>query len=169
MKKIIYVLAMCGLVSCTNDNSNKTQEVIEPTPTPPVEQEVYQPKHQNSVIDLKSAQKYEYVNAPYGVPAISVELSYNPKVPYAQPIIIKYKYENGDSYTYTIPAELGLRANENGKLRILSDKENTVWLQGQTKNGKFHEFIFYGNPKYNGKRIKPNSYLKSPTGDIKYR
>ena len=169
MKKIIQTIAMCVLVSCFCSCKNKPQEVIEPIPTPPAKQEVYQPKHQSSVIDLKSAKKYEYVNAPYNEPAISVELLYNNKVPYAQPITIRYKYENGDSYTYTIPSELGLRANENGKFRILSDKENTVWIQGQTRKGKFHEFVFYGNPKYNGKKIKPNSYLNPPTGEIKYQ
>lgn len=132
-----------------------------------VKEEVYQPKHHSKTIDLSSIKTYEYVSAPTSEPATSVVVS-NYQTPYKEPIVIKYSYANGDSYTYTIP-DFGLWCNQNGKIRVITDKENTVWLQGQTKKGKFHELIFYGNPKFNGKKIKPNSYLNPPYGLIEYR
>ena len=171
MKTIFKIIAMCVLIMsvCSCQKKKQEPEVVEPTPPAPVEEKVYQPQHLSSVIDIGTAQKYEYINTPYDKAATSVELLYNNKIAYAQPITIKYKYANGDTYSYTIPAEFGLRTNENGKFRILSDNECTVWIQGQTKKGKFHEFVFYGDPKYNGKKIKPNSYLNPPAGNIKYK
>jgi hypothetical protein len=88
-----------------------------------------------------------------------VAVNYSKKAPYVKPIEVKYSYKNGDTYTYVIPSTFALWQNEAGKLRVVVDRENTVWLQGQTKSGKFHELIFYGNPKFNGTKIKPNSYV----------
>lgn len=161
---MLFAIAMCITTSCKEE---KKVEPI-PTPTPPAKQEVYQPKHQSNTVDLSSNQKYVYINAPTSQKATSVVVNYNPKVAYKEPIEIKYAYSNGDTYTYTIPTEFGLWENEAGFFRVVSDNECTVWLQGQTKGGKFKEFIFYGDPKNNGKKIKPNSYLNHPAGLIKY-
>lgn len=168
MKTIIRSIAFCVVTILVCACQEKKPEPA-PAPVEPAKKEVYQPKHQSSTVDLKSIAKYEYVNAPFNEPAISVDVTYDPKVVYKRPIMIKYKYANGDSYTYTIPSEFGLWPNEAGKLRVITDDECTVWLQGQTKKGRFHELIFYGNPKYNGKKIKPNSYLNPPSGEIKYK
>ena len=141
----------------------------EPTPTiqePVVE--VYQPVHNGKIVDLAIANRYTYFPAPTGSTAKSVKVDYDNKTPYATPIVITYSYGNGDTYTYTIPNEFGLWENELGRLRVVVDDQNTVWLQGQTKNGKFHEFVFYGDPRFNGKKIKPNSYLNHHYGVIKY-
>lgn len=167
MKKIAVILPMfivAGLfASCNNDKTEET-----PVPETPV-QEVYQPVHKSSAVDLSTAQKYDYRNAPMDAPATGVTVSYDQKKPYTQPITVKYTYANGDSYTYTIPAEFGLWKNQAGKFRVVIDQDHTVWLQGQTKKGKFHEFVFYGDPKYNGTKVKPNSYRNPPAGEIKYR
>ncbi len=105
---------------------------------------------------MRSIKTYNYYNSPFSTSATSVEVEYNAKVLY-QPIKIRYKYSNGDTYTHVIPDQFGLWQNENGRLRVVSDG-STVWLQGQTREGKFCEFVFYGDPKNNGKKIKPNSY-----------
>lgn len=162
--KIFAMFAMLiMLASCADEK--KTQEPVVTAP-PPVE--VYQPTHQTANVVLAAIKTYEYRNAPTGVAATSVEVKYD-KTPYAQPIEIKYSYANGDTFTYVIPKDFGIWANENGKLRVVKDADCTVWIQGQTKRGKFHELIFYGNPKYNGTKIQPNSYRNPPAGEIKYR
>lgn len=158
------VMTLCILVSC----QEKEKEAPKPVAPPPVKKDVYQPKHQATTIDLKEVKTYNYYNAPTDNVASAVVVNYNPKTPYAEPIVVKYSYSNGDTYSYTIPQEFGLWPNEAGKLRVVSDNDCTVWLQGQTKSGKFKEFIFYGNPKFNNKKIKPNSYLNHPNGLIKY-
>ena len=171
MKKSIF-LALCASVLAVSISSCKEEKKeVETTPVvqEPAKVEVYQPKHQTLSVDLNTDKTYVYTNAPTTTPAQSVEITYDPKTPYAAPIVIKYTYPNKDTYTYTIPKEFGLWENEAGKLRVISDNECTVWLQGQTKKCKFKEFIFYGNPKFNGKKIKPNSYLNHPSGLIKYR
>ena len=161
---VLFALAIGVLTACKAKKETPVEE-----PAAVAEQEVYQPKHQSQTIDLSSVKTYEYVSAPTSQVATSVAVSYNKQAPYKEPVVIKYLYSNGDSYTYTIPSNFGLWCNEVGRIRVIIDKENTVWLQGQTKKGKFHEFIFYGNPKFNGKKIKPNSYLNLPDGLIEYR
>ena len=165
MKNFIISLAFIAIalsvVSC------KQKQEPAPVITEPVV-EVYQPVHTSQTIDLSSAGKYTYFAAPLNDVAQSVKVSYDTQTPYAKPIVIVYTYSNGDTYTYTIPQDFGLWNNEYGRLRVVIDKENTVWLQGQSKKGKFHEFVFYGNPKFNGKKIKPNSYHNHPEGIIKY-
>ena len=150
------------LASCAE--KKKEEPVVTPTP-PPVE--VYQPKHKTTDVDLSAVKKYEYFNAPTTASAVSVEVKYN-TTPYVEPIEVKYAYSNGDTFTYVIPKNFGIWANEIGNLRVVKDADCTVWIQGQTKQGKFHEFIFFGNPKYNGTKIKPNSYRNPPVGEIKY-
>ena len=169
MKKInvflmLFAIALSIMVSCKEEP--KEQPVL-PTPEPP-KKEVYQPQHQSTIVDLSSKKTYEYINTPSSQKAKSVVVDYDTKEAYAKPIIIKYSYENGDTYTYTIPKEFGLWENENGRLRVITDDNCTVWLQGQTKKGIFKEFVFYGNPNFNGKKIKPNSYLNLPAGMIQY-
>lgn len=162
---VLCVVLICFFTCCKEEKKVESPVVVEePAPV-----EVYQPKHQSSTIDLSSVKKYEYVSSPTQSPATSVTVDYDPKTPYAKPIEVKYTYANGDTYTYIIPKEFGLWKNEAGRFRVVADNECTVWLQGQTKKGKFHEFIFYGDPQFNGKKIKPNSYLNHPTGLIKYR
>jgi hypothetical protein len=165
MKKSIFILALCALVMClmASCKNEAPKEESAPVEKPAVE-EVYQPKHQSQTIDFKGLATYTYFKAPMATTAKTVTVNYNPKVVYEQPIVIKYTYENGDTYTYVIPKTFGLWKNENGKFRVVVDKQNTVWLQGQTSAGKFHELIFYGAPKNNEKKIKPNSYL----GNINY-
>ncbi|MCM1323329.1 MAG: hypothetical protein NC218_04140 [Acetobacter sp.] len=168
MKKFFGMLAFAAIASLLA--SCGEEKKVEPTPAPePVKEEVYQPQHQSTVVDLKAAKKYQYFNAPTTTPATSVVVNYNEKTPYAAPIEVKFSYENGDTYTYTIPAEFGLWKNQAGKFRVVSDNECTVWIQGQEKRGKFHEFVFYGDPKHNGTKIKPNSYRNLPAGEIRYR
>ncbi len=168
MKKFFGMLAFVAIASmCASCNEEKKTEVA-PAPAP-VKEEVYQPQHNAQAVDLKAAKKYNYFNAPTGSPAASVVVNYNEKTPYAAPIEVKFSYANGDSFTYTVPATFGLWKNQAGKFRVISDNECTVWLQGSEKNGKFHEFVFYGDPKHNGTKIKPNSYRNLPAGEIKYR
>ena len=138
----------------------------EPVQAPVVE--VYQPAYFDYMVALTNAKTYAYFNAPCDMAAKTVKVSYDAKTPYAEPIVIKYTYSNGDTHTYTISKDFGLWANELGRLRVVIDEYNTVWLQGQTKKGKFHEFVFYGDPKFNGKKIKPNSYTNHPVGVINY-
>lgn len=155
---MVGMLASCG--------KKKVEETVV---TEAPKQEVYKPVSKSSTVDLKTAKKYDYRNAPMNSRAASVSVDYDQKTPYAKPITIKFSYANGDSYVYTIPAEFGLWKNEAGRFRVVADNNCTVWIQGQTKSGKFHEFIFYGDPKYNGKKIKPNSYRNLPAGEIVYR
>jgi uncharacterized protein YxeA len=159
MKKIIILLTLCALIvgSFTACKKEKKAEEI-PTPPAPVEK-VYTPKHQSTTVELKGLKTYAYFNSPAQEVATSVAVNYSKKAPYVKPIEVKYSYKNGDTYTYVIPSTFALWQNEAGKLRVVVDRENTVWLQGQTKSGKFHELIFYGNPKFNGTKIKPNSYV----------
>lgn len=160
MFAVVSMLASCS----------KKQEAVETNVVPETpKQEVYQPQHQSSTVDLSTARKYAYFNAPLDAPATSVAVNYDQKAPYAKPIEVVYSYANGDTFVYTIPAEFGLWKNSAGRFRVISDAECTVWLQGQTKSGKFHEFVFFGNPKYNGTKVKPNSYRNLPAGEIKYR
>ena len=160
---IIYLAFIAIALSVT---ACKQKQEPAPVQEPPVE--VYQPVHTSQTVDLAATDKYIYFRAPLNDVAQSVKVSYDAKTPYAAPIAIVYTYQNGDTYTYTIPKDFGLWNNEYGRLRVVIDKENTVWLQGQTRKGQFHEFIFYGNPKFNGKKIKPNSYINHPEGIIKY-
>ena len=155
MLTMVGLLASCG---------KKEEKPVVETP----QQEVYKPVHKASTIDLKTAKRYDYRNAPMSAPATGVSVNYDQTHLY-RPITIRYAYANGDSFTYTIPAEFGLWQNEAGKLRVLSDNNCTVWIQGQTKGGKLHEFVFYGDPKYNGTKVTPNSYRNLPAGEIKYR
>ncbi len=163
--KAIKLFALCAMV-CMLAVSCKEKPAPVPESVPEVAQP-YEPQDVQQLIDLTKIGSYNYYDAPMAAAATSVVVNYDEKVLY-QPITIKYGYENGDAYTYTIPAEFGLWANENGRLRVVSDAEGTAWLQGQTKAGKFCEFVFYGNPKYNGKKIKPNSYRNLPAGEIMY-
>lgn len=168
MKKFFGMLAFAAIASMFA--SCGEEKKAEPAPVPePVKEEVYQPQHNAQTVDLKAAKKYNYFNAPTASPAASVVVNYNEKTPYAAPIEVKFTYANGDSFTYTVPASFGLWKNQAGKFRVISDNECTVWIQGQEKSGKFHEFVFYGDPKHNGTKIKPNSYKNLPAGEIKYR
>jgi len=165
MKKTIALFALVSMLASCSQNS----ETTDPNPVPePIEEAVYQPQHQSATIDLASAKKYDYRNAPLDKPATSVTVNYD-KVPYAKPIEVVYTYENGDTFTYIIPADFGLWQNSVGRFRVIKDAECTVWLQGQTKNGKFHEFVLFGRPEKNGQKIRPNSYRNLPDGEIKYR
>lgn len=164
--KFLAVFAVAGMfASCNKDNKEPETAPVPDTP----KEEVYQPVHNSSTVDLKTAKKYAYYNAPTSSPAASVQVLYDQKAPYTQPIVVKYTYANGDTYTYTVPADFGLWRNEAGRFRVIYDDKGTVWMQGQTKAGKFHELIFYGDPQFNGKKIKPNSYRNLPAGEIKYR
>ena len=165
MKRFIICLTLIA-IALSVASCKKKQEPA-PVVSEPVA-EVYQPVHTEKIVDLATADRYMYFKAPAGVAAKSVKVNYDNKTPYAAPIVVKYSYENGDTYTYTIPAEFGLWENELGRFRVVIDEQNTVWLQGQTRKGKFHEFIFYGDPRFNGKKIKPNSYINHPAGVIKY-
>lgn len=167
MKGLMKVIAML-VIAVTVASCNKKEESV-PVPVQEPVKEVYQPVHQKQDIDLKKVRKYNYFQAPTAQPAKSVTVDYDQKTPYARPITVKYSYANGDTYTFIIPAEFGLWKNQAGKFRVVSDAEGTVWLQGQSKKGRFMEFVFYGDPKYNGKKIKPNSYRNPPAGEIKYR
>ena len=164
MKKFIGILTVIVMVGMLASCGKKKQEVIPETP----KQEAYVPVAKSMTIDLKTAKKYDYRNAPMPTKATKVVVTYG-KEPYTQPTVIKYTYANGDSYTYTVPATFGLWENENGKIRVLQNQDCTVWIQGQTKGGTFHEFVFYGDPKYNGTKVKPNSYKNLPAGEIKYQ
>ena len=165
MRRFIILLTLCALSVALLSSCKKEQKVVEEVAAPtPVEKVVYQPKHQTTTIELKGLKSYAYFNAPNSEAAKSVKVNYNDKKPYSAPIEVIYSYANGDTYKYVIPETFGLWENENGKTRVLVDKENTVWLQGQSKSGKFQEFVFYGDPKNNGKKIKPNSYIDN----IKY-
>ena len=160
---LVFIIMISLLASCGKEKK------VELTPAPePVKEEVYQPTHQSATIDFKTAKKYNYFNAPTNSPATAVVVNYNEKTPYAAPIEVKFNYANGDTFTYTISAEFGLWKNQAGKFRVISDNDGTVWLQGQTKKGRFCEFVFYGNPKNNNSKIKPNSYKNLPAGEIKY-
>ncbi len=166
MKKFI-ILAMCTMFCMLAASCGKKKQETDPAPKPKTE--VYQPRHVRVEVDLKNIKTYNYFSAPMSTPAKSYTVAYNTKVPYAQPIEIKYTYANGDTYTYFIPDDFGLWENEAGRLRVVTDTDGTVWLQGQTKAGKFCEFVFYGHPQYNGIKITPNSYRNLPSGEIKYR
>lgn len=168
MKKIFGTLALCATVCMLATSCDKKKEAPAPAPEPVVE-EVYQPQHTSVTVDLKTIKKYNYTAAPEGQAATSVVVNYDQKKPYAQPVEIKFSYANGDTRTYVIPADFGLWKNQAGRFRVVSDNSCTVWLQGQTKKGKFCEFVFYGDPQYNGTKIKPNSYRNLPAGEIKYR
>ena len=167
MRKCIILLTFFAIalsVSLTSCQKKSVKEVttgFEPIVTP-----CYQPTHIKNIVDLSTVERYHYFSTPLSHPAEFVSVTYDPKTPYAEPILIEYHYENGDTYTYVIPADFGLWNNEYGRLRVVIDEEATVWLQGQTKRGKFHEFVFYGNPAFNGKKIKPNSYHNHPDGVI---
>lgn len=163
MKKIIlFMLCACVLfVSC---KQKKADEVVVSTPEP----EVYQPTHLLKTVDYKLTKTYNYFAAPLNVAAKEVEVNYDVREPYTKPIEVVYVYPNGDTFTYILK-DFGIWTNENNRHRVLTDKNCTVWIQGQTKSGQFREFVFYGNPQYNGKKISPNSYRNLPEGEIVYR
>lgn len=167
MKKILGTVALCAICMLAT-SCGKKKEAPAPAPEPVVE-EVYQPQHSSETIDLKTIKTYNYISAPDGPAATSVVVNYDQKKPYTQPVEIKFTYANGDTRTYVIPASFGLWKNQAGRFRVVSDDACTVWLQGQTKKGKFCEFVVYGDPQFNGKKIKPNSYRNLPAGEIKYR
>ena len=167
MRKVIILFTLIaialGVSSC-----QKKQAVCEPTPeVTPVVQE-YQPVHHQNNVDLNEVEKYHYFYAPSTEIPKYVNVKYNQTEPYADPILVEYHYQNGDTFTYVISSDFGLWENEYGRLRVVIDEQATVWMQGQTKQGKFHEFIFYGDPSFNGTKIKPNSYYNHPDGMIKY-
>lgn len=161
--KAIIKMALCIMVVALAAVSCKKKEEA---PAQEPEKEVYTPKHSLELVDLAKLKTYNYVQAPVQEAALSVVVKYSETELYA-PIKIKYTYANGDTYTYMLEG-FGLWENENGRLRVVADK-TTVWLQGQTKAGKFCEFVFYGDPKNNGKKITPNSYRNLPAGEIVYR
>lgn len=168
MKKIIilfafFAIALNVITSCQKKQCNEEQTVCEDPIVVP-----YQPSHIREIIDLKELNNYTYFNAPLGEPAISVNVKYDTKHPYTAPIIITYTFKLGNTYTYVIPKEFGLRTNEMGRFKIIQDEHFTVWMQGQTTNGKFYEIVLYGNEKFNGVKIKPNSHYNHPHGVIKY-
>ena len=163
---IFCVVLVSFFTACEEE---KKVEPVEPVVEKVKEPEVYKPVHKSTDVDINVSKKYVYYPAPMNNVANSVRVDYDEKTPYAKPIVITYTYDNGDTHTYIVPKEFGLWENEAGRLRVISDDEMTVWIQGQTKKGKFHEFIFYGNPKFNQMKIKPNSYLNHPSGLIKYR
>ncbi len=168
MKQFCKISAMVAIVGMCVSCSEKKEENVPVEPAAP--QEVaYQPVHQTSDVDLAKASKYTYFAAPMSAAATGVTVDCDKKVPYGQPIVVKFSYANGDTYTYTIPKDFGLWKNSAGRFRVITDDKCTVWLQGQTKSGKFHEFVFFGDPKFNGTKIKPNSYRNLPAGEIVYR
>lgn len=163
-KSIIMMMlafACIVLVSC----KQKTQEV--PYVEPVLEDEIYEPIATWKVVDYTST-TYNYYNAPCNIAADCVEVVYDGYDIYACPIEIEYIYQNGDTYTYILE-DFGIWQNSEGSYRIIVDDECTVWVQGQTAAGKFYEFVFYGDPRYNGMKISPNSYRNLPAGEIKYR
>ena len=164
MKKNL-ILAMCATICMLAATACGNKEEKAPVSAPaPVEKPAYQPKHTTTTVDLtKGLKKYNYVAAPTGAPAVSVSVDYGK--PYTKPTTVKFVYANGDTRTLVVPADFGLWNNSKGTPRVVTDKACTVWLQGQTKKGKFCEFVFFGDPQYNGKKVKPNSYR----GEIKYR
>ena len=160
MKKIVK-LALCMMLIALAAVSCKRKDEV----SQEVTKASYTPQHVLKQVDLSNLTTYNYIDAPAGAAAVSVEVKYSPEL--YSPIEIKYKYANGDTRTYVLNG-FGLWENEVGRLRVVTDK-TTVWLQGQTKAGKFCEFVFYGNPKDNGKKISPNSYRNLPDGEIVYR
>lgn len=161
--KFFAMIAVVAALFVSCGESGK--DVKDSAPAPEPQKEVYKPVSQSVVIDLATAKRYDYRTAPKDVPAKEVKVTYNQKRPYAEPIVITYTYDNGDTYVYTIPKDFGLWKNSAGKFRVITDQNNTVWLQGQSKKGKPHEFVFFGDPKYNNTKVKPNSYR----GEIRYR
>lgn len=161
--KIAVLFFMAALiVSCGKKEEQKAETQV------PAEPEVYQPKSQKIVVSLETAETYAYFDTPKAEAAEAVDVFYG-ETEYSQPTTIRYSYANGDELVYEIPQEFGLWKNQNRRFRVVSDADQTVWVQGQTKQGKFHEFVFYGDPKNNGKKIKPNSYRNLPNGEIVYR
>jgi hypothetical protein len=171
MKKILFSIAVIGmLASCSNNDAEKqvaeptTKEVAKPTPPPA--------KNETDSVDFKKAKKYNYVNAPKAVAAKSVTVLYDAEKPYAKPVEVCFTYENGDTYKYVLK-DFGLWTDKVAgkgkekilKARLITDADNTVWIQGQTKKGKVCEFVFYGNPKHNGQKITPST----KNNEIKYR
>lgn len=170
MKKSIilftfFAIALSVLVSCQKKQPTNVVSTVE---SEPEVAEIYQPVHRTENVRLEEMKRYTYYASPTSEPAVSVVIQYNEQ-PYVAPTIVTYSYKNGDTYTYILPKEFALRENEIGRLRIVQDQYHTVWMQGQTKKGKFHEVIFYGNPEFNNKKIKPNSYINHPKGVIKYQ
>ena len=169
MKKFIilfafFAIALSAMTSCQKKQVvEEVQTVCEMPAVAP-----YQPVHFMDTLKLKDLNCYTYFNAPTEEVPKSVTVKYDTKYPYTAPIIVCYTYQNGDTYTYIVPEEFGLRTNEIGRFKIIQDDELTVWMQGQTSNGRFYEFVFYGNEKFNSVKIKPNSHYNHPHGVIKY-
>lgn len=168
MRKFIIILTLFAIAFSVASCQQKQVENIEQnTGSEPVVKP-YQAVHINETIDLKDLTSYTYFYAPFNKPAKDVTVKYDLKRPYAAPIIVNYTYQNGNTYTYIIPKEFGLRTNELGRLKLIQDKYNTVWMQGQTADGKFYEIVLYGDSKFNEVKIKPNSHLNHPYGVIEY-
>jgi hypothetical protein len=156
MKKSIIVMmlaiACICLVSCKQQKEEKV--TVEKAV---VVEEVFQPRHNMQHVEY-SSETYNYYNAPYSIAASGVEIANDESVG------VIFSYDNGDSFTFYLE-DFAIWKNSEGTPRVIVDDECTVWLQGQTRNGRFYEFVFYGDPQYNGQKITPNSYL----GEIKYR
>ena len=169
MKKFIILLMLFAASFSMMTSCQKKQTSVE---TQPVMEEpvVNTPQvvHIYDTIKLKDLNHYTYFNAPNDEAVTDVCVKYDTKHPYAAPIIVKYTYQNGDTYTYIIPEEFGLRKNEYGRFRIIQDGFHTVWMQGQNNKGYLYEIVFYGDPQFNLSKIKPNSYFKHPYGSIRY-
>ncbi len=160
---LFAMFVMC--VACGGQKEDSAQ--TKPAPEP-VKQEAYQPVHKSEAVNAMRCKKYNYYVAPKAEAATSVSVDYT--TPYKTDVSVKFTYKNGDTYTYSIAKTYGLWANEkNGKYKVVVDDKCTVWLQGQTYSGGYHEFVFYGDPQYKGTKIKPNSFKNLPAGEIKYR
>lgn len=164
MRKYLFSLVITfvagAFVSCDNEQQTK-----ESSDEPIVDEVSYVPVQRDSTIDLTAMKHYNYFDAPINAVASSVEVFYD-KTPYSAPTKVVYTYDSGDTFTYLIPSEFGLWVNESGFFRVVTDSLMTVWMQGQTKDGKLIEFVFFGTPDLNGSKIKPNSYFKN--GKILY-
>lgn len=172
MKKFFSYLAIFAMilvcVSCGSKEEQATPDLTSKPVTEPAKQEVYQPVHKSENVNAMRCKKYNYFAAPLATPATSVQVDYT--TPYKSDVIVKYTYANGDTYTYTIAKTYGLWTNaQTGNYKVICDDKCTVWLQGQTYTGGFHEFVFYADPALNGTKIKPNSFKNLPAGEIKYR
>lgn len=174
MKKVLGFLAIFAMfvtASC-NKTEEKVAEPVAPS-TAVQEQQTVQSVATNPVVQTKALnamklKKYNYFAAPMDQAATGVVVDYT--TPYKSDVSVKFMYADGSTYTYTIAKTYGLWANlKTGKYKVVTDDQCTVWLQGSTYSGGYHEFVFYGDPKNNGKKIKPSSFKNLPAGQIVYR
>lgn len=165
MLAVVGMLASCGSKDAEKPVvAEQAKPVEKPTPPPA--------KHEADTVDFKKAKKYNYFNAPKAEPAKSVTVSYDAEKPYIKPVEVCFTYENGDTFKYVFK-DFGLWTDKVAgkgkekvlKARLITDADNTVWLQGQTKKGKVCEFVVYGDPKHNGQKITPST----KKNEIKYR